>query len=87
MNVLQDQQHHAFAASPSEDRPVPMRRSRPIEVDGICLGKVEEHELGVQFIAADDRVNDMDQSIWPNLDYAYRSARQLFKSTRAAHPF
>jgi hypothetical protein len=87
MNVLQDQQHHTDAASPSEDRPVPPRRFRPIEVDGIFLGKVEEHELGVRFIAVDDRVNEMDQSIWPNLDYADRSARQLFKSTRAAHPF
>lgn len=87
MNVLQDQQHQAFAASPSEDRPVPMRRSRSIEVDGIFLGAAVEHEPGVRFIAADDRMNEMDQSIWPNLDYAHRSARQLFQSTRAAHPF
>jgi hypothetical protein len=86
MNVLQDQQHQDLTASPSADRPVPMRRFRPIEVDGIFVGKVEEHELGVRFIAEDDRVNEMDQSIWPNLDYAYRSARQLFKSTRASRP-
>jgi hypothetical protein len=87
MNVLQDQQQHAFAASPSEDRPVPMRRSRPIEVDGTLVGEVERHELGVRFIAMDVRVTEMDQSIWPNLGYAYRSTRQLFKSTRSSHPF
>jgi hypothetical protein len=87
MNVLQDQQHQDYAATPSEDQPVPMRRSRPIEVDGIFLGAAVEHELGVRFIAMDVRVTEMDQSIWPTLDHAYRSARQLFKSTRASHPF
>jgi hypothetical protein len=38
----------------------------------------------VRFIAVDVRVTGMDQSIWPNRDYAYRSARQLFKSVRLA---
>jgi hypothetical protein len=82
---------HQFGAtesqSPSSDRPVPMRQSRPIEVDGVFLGAAVEHEFGVRFIAVDVRVTEMDQSIWPNLDYAYRSARQLFKSGRAANPF
>jgi hypothetical protein len=64
-----------------------MRRSHPVEVDGVFLGAAVEHELGVRFIAVDVRVTEMDQSIWPNLDYAYRSARQLFKSDRAASPF
>ncbi|MDR3531053.1 MAG: hypothetical protein P4L90_10940 [Rhodopila sp.] len=64
-----------------------MRHSRPIEVDGVFLGAAVEHELGVRFIAVDARVIDMDQSIWPTVDYAYRSARQLFKSGRAAQPF
>jgi hypothetical protein len=35
--------------SPSSDRPVPMRQSRPIEVDGVFLGAAVEHELGVRF--------------------------------------
>jgi hypothetical protein len=86
MSLLHDQQYQDSAATPSEDRLLPMQRSRPIEVDGILLGAAIEHELCVRFVAADDRVNEMDQSIWPNLDYASRSARQLFKSTRAAHP-
>jgi hypothetical protein len=67
------------------DLPAPMRRGLRIEVDGILLGKVVEHELGVRFVAADPRVTDMDRSIWPNLDYAYRSARQLFRTSRPAH--
>jgi len=71
----------------SDNRPVPMRHSRPIEVDGVFLGAAVEHELGVRFIAVDVRVTEMDQSIWPNVDYAYRSARQLFKSGRAAASF
>jgi hypothetical protein len=86
MNVWHGLHHYAPAACPSEDRPVPMRYSRPIEVDGVFLGAAVEHELGVRFIAVDVRVSEMDQSIWPNLDYAYRSARQLFKSGRAANP-
>jgi hypothetical protein len=86
MNVWHDLQHYVPAARPSEDRTVPMRHSRPVEVDGVFLGVAVEHELGVRFIAVDVRVNGMDQSIWPTLDYAYRSARQLFKSARAANP-
>jgi hypothetical protein len=66
---------------------VPLRHSRPIEVDGVFLGAAVEHELGVRFIAVDVRVSEMDQSIWPSLDYAYRSVRQLFKSGRAANSF
>jgi hypothetical protein len=81
---------HQFAPtsqSLSGNRPVPMRQSRPVEVDGVFLGAAVEHELGVRFIAVDVRVTEMDQSIWPTLDYAYRSARQLFKSGLAADPF
>jgi hypothetical protein len=69
-----------------EEKPVAMRHSQPIQVDGVFLGVAVEHELGVRFIAIDRLVTDMDQSIWPTLDHAYRSARQLFKSGRAAHP-
>jgi len=64
-----------------------MRHSRPVEVDGVILGAAVEHELDVRIIAVDVRVSEMDQSIWPTLGYAYRSARQLFKSGRAANPF
>jgi hypothetical protein len=83
---------HEFAptesqSASSEEGPVPLRQSRPIEVDGVFLGAAVEHELGDRFIAVDDRVTEMDQSIWPTLDYAYRSVRQLFKSGRAANPF
>jgi hypothetical protein len=71
----------------SSFHPVPMRHSRPIEVDGVFLGAAVEHELGVRFIAVDVRVTEMDQSIWPNFDYAHRSARQLFKSMRVEARF
>ncbi len=86
MNVWRNLHHFI----PTADRPaspekrVPMRQSHPIEVDGVFLGAAVEHELGVRFIAVDVRVTDMDQSIWPSRDYAYRSARQLFKSARLA---
>ena len=76
-----------FGVSPAPDeKPVPMRHSQPIQVNGVFLGVAVEHELGVRFIAVDALVIDMDQSIWPTLDHAYRSARQLFKSGRAALP-
>ena len=73
-----------LAAVTHDDRSVPMRQALLIEVDGIFLGAAVEHELGVRFIAIDAQVIDMDQSIWPTVEYAYRSARQLFKSGRAA---
>lgn len=89
MNVWHNLHRFVPAASPSPaaERPVPMRQSRPIEVDGVFLGAAVEHELGVQFIAVDVRVTEMDQSIWPTLDYAYRSARELFKLGRTDKSF
>jgi hypothetical protein len=77
-----------FGVSPApNEKPVPMRHSQPIQVSGVFLGVAVEHELGVRFIAINALVTDMDQSIWPTLNHAYRSARQLFKSGRAALPF
>jgi hypothetical protein len=51
-----------------------------IEVGDVVVGTIVAHELGVRFIATDDRVRDMDQSIWPSVRYAEQSARQLFRS-------
>ncbi len=82
---------HNFIAIPEHTESgvpgVPMRQSFPIEVDGVFLGAAVEHELGVRFIAVDVRVTEMDQSIWPNRDYAQRSARQLFRSARFSSSF
>ena len=88
MNVWRNLHQSApdVRSSPTAERPLPMRRSRPIEIDGIFVGVVAEHELGVRFIALDSRVIEMDQSIWPTLDYAYRSVRQYFRSGRVADP-
>jgi hypothetical protein len=61
---------------------VPMRHSTTTEVDGVFLGVAVEHELGVRFIATHAQVKDMDQSIWPTVRYAQRSAKQLFKTAR-----
>jgi hypothetical protein len=89
MEVWPDQHQTDRAARQSRfgNQAVAMRRSWPIEVDGLFLGAGVEHELGVRFIAVDVRVTEMDQSIWPNPDHAYRSVRQLFRSARAADPF
>jgi hypothetical protein len=79
---------HRFTPAGSQTASgVPMRHSHPIEVDGVFLGAAVEHELGVRFIAVDVRVTDMDQSIWPNIDHAYRSVRQVFKSGGLGQPY
>lgn len=59
---------------------MPLRESETIEMDGVLLGVIVSHQLGVRFIAAGDRARDMDQSVWPTPDYARRAARQLFES-------
>jgi hypothetical protein len=64
-----------------------MRDSEPIEVDGRFVGVAVTHRLGVRFIAVNDRVGDMHQSVWPTLDYARRAARQLFRSKSLANSF
>jgi hypothetical protein len=57
---------------------------QPIEIHGIFLGTVVPHALGVRFVAADRRVADMDNSIWPTLDYARSTAVQLYRDGRPA---
>ena len=71
---------HQFVPQPSA------AASRPdaIEIGGVVLGTTVAHELGVRFIATDDRVKDMDQSIWPSIRYAEQSARQFFRSIRSS---
>jgi hypothetical protein len=68
---------------PEPEKRVAMRHSKPVEVDGVFLGTAVEHELGVRFISVDIRVRDMNQSIWPNVDYAKSSAQQLFRANRS----
>ena len=58
----------------------PVRESETIEMDGTLLGVIVSHQLGVRFIAANDSVTDMDQSVWPTPEYARKAARQLFRS-------
>jgi hypothetical protein len=85
MNVWPNNHHHS--ASAHREQISATRHSRPIEVDGVFLGAAIEHELGVRFIAVDVRVTEMNQSIWPSVDYAYRSARQLFRSNQREMDF
>jgi len=66
---------------------VQSRDSQPIEVDGVVVGVAVTHLLGVQFIADNDLVDDMDQSVWPTLEYARQAARQLFGSKSLADSF
>jgi hypothetical protein len=72
--ILGHRSRHASGA------PHPTAQEGSVELNGVLLGTTVEHELGVRFIAANARVIDMDQSIWPNQDYARLSARQLFRS-------
>jgi hypothetical protein len=58
-----------------------------IHVDGIHLGTVVRHQLGVEFVAVNGSVKDMHRSIWPSPEYAERAARQLFNSARTGRFF
>jgi len=66
---------------------VPRRDPEPIEVDGVFVGVAVTHQLGVRFIAAYDRVGDMDQSVWPTREYARQAARHLFGLKSLANSF
>jgi hypothetical protein len=70
---------HQFVPQPS----AAVSQPDAIELGGMVLGAIVPHERGVRFIATDDRVRDMDQSIWPSVRYAAESARQLFRSMRS----
>jgi hypothetical protein len=52
----------------------------PIVVKRQQVGAAIDHQLGVQFLALDARVLDMDRSIWPSPEYAERAASQMLKS-------
>jgi hypothetical protein len=71
---------HEFVSRPS----TAMSRPDAVEVGGVVLGITVAHELGVRFIATDDRVREMDQSIWPSVRYATKFVRQLFRSIRSS---
>ena len=66
---------------------VQLRDSEPIEVNGVFVGVAVTHQLGVRFIAANDRVGDMDQSVWPTSEYARQAARHLFGSKSLVSSF
>ncbi len=57
-----------------------MSESQTIEKDGIILGAAVPHDMGYQFIAVDARVADMDQSVWPSMEYARSSVLQFFRA-------
>jgi hypothetical protein len=65
-------------------KPLALLQAEKIEADGVILGFAVNHALGVRFVATDAVVNEMDQSIWPTLAHASRSAYQLFKSRQRA---
>ena len=56
------------------------QQATPIAVNGQRIGTAIRHQLGVLFLAADDRVLDMDRSIWPSVQYAESAASQMLKS-------
>jgi hypothetical protein len=60
--------------------------SESIEINGAVIGFVVNHQLGFRFIAANHRVTDMDQSVWPTLKSARQAARQLFGSNCLTNP-
>ncbi len=64
-----------------------LQGSEPIDVDGVFVGVAVTHQLGVRFIAANDLVGDMDQSVWPTLEYARQAARHLFGSKTLTNSF
>jgi hypothetical protein len=66
---------------------VQLRDSERIEVDGVFVGVAVTHQLGVRFIATNDRLGDMDQSIWPTLGYARQAARHLLASKSLTNSF
>jgi len=41
------------------------------------------HKLGVNFVAVNRRVADMNNSIWPTADHAHGAAAQLFRAKRS----
>jgi hypothetical protein len=52
----------------------------PIAVKGQHVGTAIDHRLGVQFLALDARVLEMDRSIWPSAEYPERAASQMLRS-------
>lgn len=70
----------AARSSPIQTGGMSVPAPETVELDGVLLGALVSHRLGVQFIASNDRLTDMDQSVWPNPEYARRAARQMFGS-------
>jgi hypothetical protein len=53
-----------------------MLQSHIIEIDGVFVGAAVRLDRGYRFVATDMRLEDLDGSIWPNLEDVRRLARR-----------
>lgn len=57
-----------------------MLQSHIIDINGSFVGAAVRLDSGYRFVALNLRVEELDGTIWPNLDTVRRLARQLFIS-------
>jgi hypothetical protein len=57
-----------------------MLQSHIIDINGSFVGAAVRLDKGYRFVALNLRVEELDGTIWPNLDTVRRLARQLFVS-------
>lgn len=55
-----------------------MLQSHIIDVNGNFVGAAVRLDTGYRFVALNLRVEELDGTIWPNLDTVRRLVRQLF---------
>jgi len=65
------------------------RESETVEVRGVFVGVAVQHALGYRFLAADQSVLDMTESVWPTLDDLRRAVAQRRRAflREASWPF
>lgn len=59
-----------------------MLQSHVIDIDGAFVGAAIRLDNGYRFIATDIRLDDLDGTIWPNLNDVKRLAHRLFLTGR-----
>ena len=63
----------------------PLLQSHIININGNFVGAAVRLDSGYRFIALNMRVEELDGTIWPNLDTVRRLARQLFLTGHFGH--
>lgn len=59
-----------------------MMQSHVVDIGGVFVGAAIREEAAIRFVAVDPRVEELDQSLWPDMPAMERGVRYLLTTGR-----